>query len=250
MVLENIDKKNIIKGYKLKADAYCQNNDLTNVILPDYIEDIGEGAFYDCENLQKVSFGSRTKRIDNSAFQHCHNLSGTLMLPNTIEFIGNFAFQQCESLDGLILGNNLSEISQYCFSDCRGLSGKLVIPNKLKIIENGAFSNCVSLSEVVIGKQVTHIERAAFFNCQSLQGTLVIPSNVVHIKSEAFCGCLNIKDVVFECKKENDLCLEKDIFKNCKLSSITIHGKQFTNKDEFNEYLEDNRIALYTKIWN
>lgn len=46
---------------------------LTEVILPDSLEKIGNLAFYNCTALEKIELGSRTETIGSDAFMNCRN---------------------------------------------------------------------------------------------------------------------------------------------------------------------------------
>lgn len=76
------------------AFEYC---DFVNLTIPDSVEDIGDEAFADCEELASLSLGSSVRTIGESAFAYCGKLE-SVTIPASVEAIGNDAFNQCGSL--------------------------------------------------------------------------------------------------------------------------------------------------------
>lgn len=113
---EMIDGQVIIKGYTgsdreivipakiadrevTKIGDYAfEGYDLTNVVFPDSLKEIGEGAFYRCKCLTAVSIPESVEVIGAGAFNSCLDLS-ELKLPDNIESIGECAFGNCPKLD-------------------------------------------------------------------------------------------------------------------------------------------------------
>ena len=62
------------------------------VILPDSVEEIGDGAFLECSSLKTVEGGNCLKRIGSGAFGECEALS-FFKLPDTLEYVGDGAFR-------------------------------------------------------------------------------------------------------------------------------------------------------------
>lgn len=56
----------------IKAYEYRDRYDLTEVIIPDSVETIGEGAFKHCTELQKLTVGRGLKHISTFAFEGIH----------------------------------------------------------------------------------------------------------------------------------------------------------------------------------
>lgn len=80
------------------GDYAFEGYDLTNVVFPDSLKEIGEGAFYRCKCLTAVSIPESVEVIGAGAFNSCLDLS-ELKLPDNIESIGECAFGNCAKLD-------------------------------------------------------------------------------------------------------------------------------------------------------
>lgn len=130
------------------------------VTIPDSVISIGEAAFMDCEDLERVTIGKSVESIGEAAFFYCTSLKG-ITIPDNVKTIGARAFTGCESLKSVTIGNGLT------------------------VIEEEVFYNCLSLTSVTIGAGVTSIERKAFFLCESLV-SVTIPGNVTEIGADAF----------------------------------------------------------------
>ncbi|MBR0451680.1 MAG: leucine-rich repeat domain-containing protein [Oscillospiraceae bacterium] len=88
--------KRMLKGTRLKEGAFAEREDLTEIILPDEIEDIGEVAFYGCTNLKHITLPRNLKFIREEAF----GASGLeiIEIPEGVRLICEKAFFSCEEL--------------------------------------------------------------------------------------------------------------------------------------------------------
>lgn len=119
-----------------------------NIIIPEGIEIIGEGAFV-----------SREKRQDS----HIKSVK----FPDSVKKIGEKAFLECVNLTDIQFGNGLECIGKGAFNSCRALE-KIVFPDSLRIIEGQAFMGCSSLKHVVFNAGLLVIEPSAFYACKEL----------------------------------------------------------------------------------
>ncbi len=70
---------------------------LTEVVLPDSVEGMGRGAFWGCENLNRIHLGSSLKMISSHAFYDCALLT-EITIPASVEEIEYSAFNGCTGL--------------------------------------------------------------------------------------------------------------------------------------------------------
>ena len=85
------------------AFDYAEDNtawNLTRVVIPGSVTNIGYKAFSECEQLSSVTFNEGLRVIDDGAFYGCLGLAGqTIVLPTTLEKIDEDAF---EDVDGTL----------------------------------------------------------------------------------------------------------------------------------------------------
>ena len=165
-------------------------------MLPSYITNIRQRAFYGCDNLTSVVIGDNVITIGDYAFYNCYNLA-SVTIPDSVTSIGNQAFAACwdladitvsanntayQSIDGNLYSKDGRTLIQYAIGKT---NPTFVVPDGVRYISDEAVYNCNNLNSVVIGKDVTFIGDQAFASCQHLSFVL-IPANVSNIGAYAF----------------------------------------------------------------
>ena len=76
----------------------CDKDEIPDdLVIPDGVTEIGEGAFEDCTSLTSVSIPSSVTYIGETAFRGCTSLA-SMTIPNSVTTIGDGAFYGCKSL--------------------------------------------------------------------------------------------------------------------------------------------------------
>ena len=108
----------------IETNAFINNQALTEVKFSKNLIEIGDSAFSTCKGLQTVDFSESIKleKIVDYAFNHCENITGTLVFPASLTEIGTFAFDNCKSITEIDLRNctsaKLSFIGTQAFQNC------------------------------------------------------------------------------------------------------------------------------------
>lgn len=160
--------------------------------IPESVTSIGVEAFLDCRNLTAIDIPDNVTSLAGGVFWSCSNLT-SVTIGNGVVSIGYSAFEGCGSLVSVTLGKNITSIGNYAFYDCSSLTS-IIIPEGVKTIGSATFSGCKNLSSVIIPESVTSIDDGAFTRCSSLT-SITIPQNVAFIGKRAF-NVTNIKTVV------------------------------------------------------
>ena len=108
--VENIDEyafKNCVKLTGFNA--------VGEILLPESLESVGEGAFYNCDSIIEVVFPESFERVGNYAFYTCDNLF-RIICPSSIDYIGYGAFARCYNMAEVELGNPNTDIKSNAFS--------------------------------------------------------------------------------------------------------------------------------------
>lgn len=154
-------------GVKKIANKAFEGCDwITEVILPDTVEEVGTGAFRKCRSLVKIHLLSKNVKFGKSIFEDCINLP-SIELPEDMTSIPDRMFFQCRNLSSITLPKKITKIGRQAFFDCYSLTS-LEIPDSVKTIESCAVGFCKSLNFIKIGKGVKKIVDDAFHYCGKL----------------------------------------------------------------------------------
>ena len=159
-------------------------------VIPNSVNEIEGGAFYQCTELTSVTIPESVTTIGTRAFENCYELT-SVTIPESVTTIGKAAFNGCRSLTSVAIPASVTEISESAFYDCSSLES-VTIPNSVTSIGVQAFFRCSGLTWALIPNSVTSIGSEAFLGCSGLTWAL-IPNSVTSIGSEAFYGCSGLK---------------------------------------------------------
>jgi len=85
--------------------------------IPESVREIGDYAFDGFKGLKAVHFPKGLRRIGNSAFRQCTNIT-KIITPEDLEEIGEYAFFEDEGLSELIIEGADTKIGRAAFSFC------------------------------------------------------------------------------------------------------------------------------------
>lgn len=113
--LENVTISEGVTDIEIEAFLSCNLNALT---LPESLEAIGSGAFYNNPSLKSVNIPAKVKTIKSQAFYECCGLTD-LVIPEGVQTIGDYAFYN-NSLKNLTLPSTITSIGNYTFCSYSG----------------------------------------------------------------------------------------------------------------------------------
>ncbi len=142
----------LYNGITTIPSSAFQYRNITEIIIPESVKTIKDGAFNNCQYLRNLTIGENVTTIERDAFSQCFYLQ-SVEIPASVESIGPSAFSGCESISSLTLNNGLKTISSYAFSYCYSLS-EITLPKTLLSIEEKAFYYCYSLGTVINGSSL------------------------------------------------------------------------------------------------
>ena len=100
------------------------------------VKAIRHGAFHGCGELTNVILGEGWEEIGELVFDGCASLHD-IRIPRAVKVIKGGAFARCSNLTRVILGEGLEEIGEEAFRDCTSLN-EIRIPHAVKVIKGGA----------------------------------------------------------------------------------------------------------------
>ena len=118
------------------------------IVIPDGVKIIGEGAFACKKQITKVIIPDSVKHIDVTAFWACHRLTD-ISMGKGVETIGKQAFAICTSLTEVIIGESVKHIEANAFYECKNLQ-IVKIPESVTQIDSGVFDLCESLTNIEV----------------------------------------------------------------------------------------------------
>lgn len=145
-------------------DSAFARRDILSVHIPEGVEVIGRGAFFECSSIVTINLPNSIKKF-SGAFVDMKGLN-RVKLPaskeiSTTSFVGDTAIKD------IFVPEGVERICLDAFVSCESLRN-VSLPQTLKVIERGAFFNCKELEEIVIPSGVQEIGEYAFFYCSSL----------------------------------------------------------------------------------
>lgn len=188
---------------KIEEDAFLNATDITDVLIPDCVTEVGFNAFGGCENIAKMVLpfagayadGSREKYFgyvfgggsasDNSRLVPISLKS--IVLTEGVKNIEKEAFRSCFALESITIPDGVTSIGDYAFCNCGSLK-TITIPGGVTSIGSWAFYGCSQLTNITIPGGVTNIGDSAFRGCSKLTN-ITIPDSVARVGEEAFANC-------------------------------------------------------------
>ena len=208
---------------------YLNGTEVTNLVIPDGVESVGNYAFFRCTSITSVTIPNSVTTIGEETFYSCSGLT-SVVIPGSVTSIGGDAFYYCVNLayvritdlakwceirfvnsysnplnnarslyvngskiSNLVIPVGVDSIGSYAFYGCTGLTS-VTIPEGVISIGRSAFDGCKKVSSVTIPESVTSIGSSAFYGCTGLT-SVTIPNSVISIADKAFYNCTGMTSV-------------------------------------------------------
>lgn len=245
---------------KIASGAFNNCVLLTQLIIPDSVEEIGNNAFYGCSSLKEIKLPSKIKTIDISVFTQCINIL-EVFIPDEVVTVKSGAFNLCKSLKNVYIPKSVVEIEKDVFDGCNSLANifyegsktewdELVSRCGLDLNVNVIY-NSYNQEETLLGD----INDDGSFNMADivmLQKWLLGVSDVTlpNWKAADFYedGKLNVLDLcMMKCKLiENSYNRDEDVFSPCETTineEFLAYGVVITMKKQY----KTNPLRIWTK---
>ncbi|MBR6748623.1 MAG: leucine-rich repeat protein, partial [Clostridia bacterium] len=127
--------------------------------------------------------------VGNEAFLNCINLE-KVTLPDTITSLYTSAFKGCTKLEQITLPNTITSIGWHCFEGCTSLKS-IRIPDGVTAFGRSVFFDCTSLESVENTAQIKGYDWYCFGNCVKLTSIEIAPDARMGVKPFANCPAGN-----------------------------------------------------------
>ena len=206
-------------------------SDMVNLVIPDGVTHIGNGALSRCNNLTSVTIPSSVTSIGSWPFDDSNiesiyisdlaawcniesgwsrssstklylngsEITGNIVLPEGIERVGYYALYYCDKITSITIPSSVTIIDEAAFEYCTSLKSVTFANNsQLKIIGRDAFAH-TGLTSFTIPDGVTTIGLFAFSHCNNLT-SLVVPNSVSSVSQDPCIGCKNLNVYITDMK--------------------------------------------------
>ena len=152
---------------------FLNNEEISNLVVPDGVTSIGSYAFSGCSGLTSIT------------------------IPDSVTSIGTSAFNGCSGLTSLRVLNGDTTIERGTFSGCSKLTDieipQCVCATNLSVF----FPSWRTMTNIVVAEGVGYIADSAFEGCAWLE-RVTVPWTVTRIGQRVFYDCIRLREVVFE----------------------------------------------------
>ena len=145
-----VDTYNGLPVKRVEDNAFYFCSDIVSIKLSENVVSIGNNAFSNCENLERIDISAVT--VGDMSFLNCANLY-EIIISDKIENVGFYAFSGCEKIENVYYNGNLSKWSEIAFADEEA--------NPLSYAKNGYVKEnskeYVLISEILPNTEITEI---------------------------------------------------------------------------------------------
>lgn len=209
-----IPKYTIVDGKIVADQAYYNNSELGDVVLPEGIQEIGEFSFAR-SSVASVVLPEGVEHIGFGAFYHCDGLRD-MALPDTVMCVEPKAFSHTMWVEDFLGGGNVSEADDFpegegtseaddfqesesasieddflitggVLAAYRGNAAEVAVPEGVRVIAGEVFQNHTEIETITLPDSLLVVGEGAFEGCSNLS-RIVLGKNVEEIKDRAFLG--------------------------------------------------------------
>ena len=220
----SITRFTVPDSVKYIAECAFKDSTLEEIILPEKLEKIGMGAFYNCDGLKYIDIPKNVNYIGDYAFADCDGIESFTFdcRVNNYEYSG--IFDSCDALKEVSILGYVSSINRTMFFGCPALESINVEKSSIYYTIDGVLYSHTSYDQLSFyprGKQdkeftlpcsVRYINQWAFLNNEYLE-KLILEGDEVSIAEEAFLGAKSLREVEINCFTLNYI--DKGAFKDC-----------------------------------
>lgn len=152
---------------------FCENDNITSVIISEGITTAGEYAFQYCNNLKTAALPTTLKTIKRNSFiphideylvhQNLYGLT-EITIPSKVTEIAKSAFAGT-AIKSLTIPASVTTVGEQAFGECQKLE---TVRYSGKVIGDRMFVRCIKLKNFTITKSTTELIGGCFNYCESL----------------------------------------------------------------------------------
>ena len=200
---------------------YLNNKEVTDLVIPDGVEKIGNYAFYNCTALKNITIPASVKSIGILSFNNCRELQSVDITDFSAWCKIDFASKESNPLyyahrlyvneklkTDVEIPRNFSEIKQYSFINCESIKS-VIIPDDITNVGKEAFFGCTGIEKVTINNvdswckinfsdlysNPLYYGKKLYIN-DNLASEIILSEDITVVNTYAFYNCENIKTII------------------------------------------------------
>ena len=193
--VDNVKKFSELNVKSICSGAFKDNNKLTYIDLPEWLDEVTTSTFEGCHKLEAVDGSHSTlTSIGKKAFANCSELKD-INLPSSLVSLGDESFAGTKISEVPDL-TTIKEIGDAVFANCTNLVSVNYTLNK---VNKDMFNGCSSLSSITWGEGNSNIDNVEEIGSGAFAGTaftsFIVPKHVYDINDNTFEDCESLQTV-------------------------------------------------------
>ena len=114
--LQQVSFDDNLKIFRIPEETFMECGELSQIILPETVREIGRQSFYRCIELSEIEIPKSVEKIEEKAFYQTGLKN--LKLPENLHFIGESAFLKCKELEYVRIPQSVETVEKWAFHGC------------------------------------------------------------------------------------------------------------------------------------
>ncbi len=195
--LTNLKHVEIPEGIEsLAKSCFFDKRGILSVTFPRSLREIGNRAFRNCINLERVIFRGEDPKIHSDTFKSCSSLKYIHTWEGSVYELSGPGMIKEKGIPSLVSAIHRQVLGNFRISGTMllkylGSESRVVVPEGITVIAEEAFAGNEAVDRVILPESVRRIGAEAFRDCVLLQ-TIVLPESLSQMGARAFENCVKL----------------------------------------------------------
>jgi hypothetical protein len=181
-------------GDNFFRDSFRDRNiNLTSIILPAGLTQVGDQFLYGCTGLTSIVFPVGLVQVGNDFLMHCTGLT-SIVLPAGLAQAGARFLFLCTGLTSIVLPAGLAQVETHFLADCIGLIS-IVLPAGLMQVGTHFLFGCTGLKSIMLPEGLTHAGNGFLARCTGLT-SIILPKGLTQAGNNFLYDCTALTSII------------------------------------------------------